>query len=162
MLLTAEVASAIPAKLKEKPLSEEEQRFYTLFCIEYVKDYSSIKSCLRLGVRSSVATSTGKKLLATGFVQRMLYDMEGREFTSEELMDLAQRTMRRLTRATLYSENEVAAMTQLSKILQMDKTAAKLPEDTSNVMIVPEIKDVDAWELQAHKSQAQLKQEVRQ
>ncbi|ANO57530.1 hypothetical protein [Vibrio phage vB_VhaS-tm] len=156
------------------------------FINEYLRDYNSYAACVRIGFMDEMALETAKQFMEEPYVRRGIADAEAqraKHLQSEQDDDLStlpegfiphdmetdkQRIVSGLFREAFYKgpgashASRVSALGKLADIYKLTKEEQTDDKVASNVMVVPAIGSVDAWEEQASKQQAELKQTVKE
>lgn len=133
-------------------LSRAERNLRKKFVAEYMRDYSAMDACIRLGYRDSFAESYARKFLLEPYVKQLLAEEEGKLGLQE------QEKHKRFVLANLYREAtsrfnsgaaRVAANTQIAKITGMEapaKVQQVLPQIGESDLSTLPMEDVKALE----------------
>ncbi|CAM0077206.1 terminase small subunit [Vibrio phage K251 g3] len=156
------------------------------FIREYLRDYNAYAACVRIGFMDEVALENAKLYMEEPYVRRGIADAEGQRashlqteqdndlstlpegFVPHDLETDKQRIVSGLFREAFYKgagashASRVSALGKLADIYKLTKEEQTDDKVASNVMVVPAIGSVDAWEGEASKQQAELKQTVKE
>ena len=130
------------------------------FVTEYLFDFNARAACQRIGYAADVAFSMAEHFLRDPGTQRAIREAQE---TDEIPIGMKGRIVNGLVReANYYGEDSsasarVSAWKQLSNIYGLDDEANKDAGEIieSPVMVVPAIANVEDWEAQAEKAQAE-------
>jgi hypothetical protein len=155
--------------LREKELSEEEFLLRKEFVRWFMETRNAYEACIKLGFLEAYAVDWAKAFMAEGYVRRLISEAEREEDTEEASLE-RQRRYRALMEkeATYYGPgsshgSRVSAIAHLMKMEGMEAPVKTETEFTykGGVMMVPALTNPDEWGNLAAKSQAQLKETVK-
>lgn len=135
-------------------LTPKERELRDRFVEEYVIDYDRIKAAIRCGYSESFADTYSNKFLTEAYVQQRIQKAELDEASSPEAEADADR--RRIRAALLREANyrgpgsshaaRVNALSQLSKIRDMEASKKVDIKTLGGVMVVPGTSDIAGWQ----------------
>lgn len=155
--------------LVEPELDEKQILLRRAFVQEYMKSRNAYEACLNLGFMAAYAEDWAKAFMAEGIVRRLIAQAE-RADDSKDLSLERKRNYRAWMekQATYYGPGashsaRVAAIAQLMKLEGMEPETKSSTEvvHRGGVMIVPQLPSPDSWGAVAAKSQADLKNSVK-
>lgn len=155
--------------LAEKPLTEEEYLLRVEFVKAFMRTRNAYKACIEIGFMEAYAADWAKALIGESIVQQLIRQAE-REEDSEEAALERQRKYRAWMEheATYYGPgsshgSRVSAIAHLMKMEGMEAPVKTETEVTykGGVMMVPALTSPEEWGNLAAKSQADLKQTVK-
>lgn len=156
------------------------------FISEYLRDYNSYAACVRLGFMDEMALQMAKEIMEEPYVRRGIADAEAQRakhlqternddlstlpegFVPHDMETDKQRIVSGLFREAFYKgpgashASRVSALGKLADIYKLTKEETTEDKVVSNVMVVPAIGSVSAWEEQASVQQAELKRTVKE
>lgn len=155
--------------LAEKPLTEEEYLLRVEFVKAFMRTRNAYKACIEIGFMDAYAADWAKAFMGEGIVRRLISQAEREEDTDEAAQE-RQRKYRAWMEheATYYGPgsshgSRVSAIAHLMKMEGMEAPVKTETEVTwkGGVMMVPALTSPDEWGNLAAKSQADLKQSVK-
>lgn len=169
----------------EPHMNANDKRLRDKFVAEYLKDYHTINAAIRMNYAADGALNFAKMMWEDAYVQRQIAhyqqsrctwmrapdgsnnDNTVNEFGQDKQAD-KQRIINQLfkemynTGAGGTQKGRIAAATALARIYNLDQVDEVGANTSNNVMIVPEVASVEEWAAMAKKSQAKLKEQVKQ
>jgi hypothetical protein len=162
--------------------TQDEKELRDKFVIEYLRDYNSYAAAVRCGFCSEEAVDSAKLFMEEPYVRRSIADAETRReagsckdddlsylpdgFVPHDAESDKQRIKSGLFREAFYKgpgashSSRVSAFCKLADIYGINKQEVKKESRSTNVMIVPAMGSVDAWENSAKQQQSELKRTV--
>ena len=155
--------------LAEKPLSEEEYQLRVEFVRAFMRTRNAYTACVELGFMEAYAQDWAKSFLAEGVVRRLISEAERAEDTDEAALERQRKYRAWMEHQATYmgpGASHGARVTAIANLMKMEGMEAPAKTETEftykgGVMVVPALVSPDEWGEGAAKSQAELKQTVK-
>ncbi len=146
-------------------LTPKEKALRDQFVKEYIIDYDRIRAAIRCGYTESFADTYSNKFMNEAYVQQKIKELEHAEEQKTEADDDRRRIRAALLREAHYKgpgsshAARVSALSQLSKIRDMEASKKVELKSLGGVMIMPGIAAIGPWQDVSMQQQKDLQEE---